>query len=62
LRTNYEQEKEESKHYAQAYLTSAQQGPMRRTDTTVAWTNFEQKYDDIGEPTYELKLEHATTC
>ena len=26
------------------------------SDVPMAWTNFEQKYHDIGEPTYELKL------
>lgn len=43
---------------AAPYVKSAQRGPVRRTvtDTTVAWTNFEQKYDDIGENTYELVL------
>jgi tRNA G46 methylase TrmB len=37
-------------------------GPTRRqrckstTTTTTAWTNFEIKYDSVGEPTYELVL------
>jgi hypothetical protein len=32
-------------------------GPIERIDKSVAWTNFEKKYDDIGELTYELLLQ-----
>ena len=39
------------------YLASAERGPMDRIDKSVAWTNFEKKYDDTGEKTYELVLE-----
>lgn len=42
---------------AEPYVASAQQGPTERVDKTIAWTNFEQKYDDVGEPTYEMTLE-----
>ena len=46
------------------YLASAKQGPVERTDKTIAWTNFEKKYDDCGEQTYELVLERCppTLC
>lgn len=43
-------------NYAARYLQDAQQGPMERTDRSIAWTNFEKKYDDSGEQTYELLL------
>lgn len=39
------------------YLDSANGGPHERTDKLVSWTNFEAKYDNIGERTYELVLE-----
>jgi tRNA (guanine-N7-)-methyltransferase len=39
------------------YLVSAERGPTERIDKSVAWTNFEKKYDDTGEKTYELVLE-----
>lgn len=42
---------------ARPYFESALDGPVRRTNLTMAWTNFEKKYDDVGEPTFELKLE-----
>jgi tRNA G46 methylase TrmB len=42
---------------AMPYLESARQGPIQRTNLTIAWTNFERKYDQVGEPTYELRLE-----
>jgi tRNA G46 methylase TrmB len=38
------------------YLESAKQGPHERIDKSVAWTNFEAKYDKVGERTYELIL------
>ena len=41
---------------ARPYVSSARHGPQERTDKTVAWTNFERKYDTVGEPTYELRL------
>ena len=41
------------------YLASARKGPVERTDKSVAWTNFEKKYDDCGEQTYELVLEKS---
>lgn len=43
-------------NYAARYLHDAQQGPMERIDRSIAWTNFEKKYDDSGELTYELLL------
>jgi tRNA (guanine-N7-)-methyltransferase len=41
------------------YVDAAKRGPLERIDKTIAWTNFEQKYDTVGEPTYELLLERA---
>jgi hypothetical protein len=38
------------------YIESAKIGPVERTDKSLAMTNFEAKYDKIGEPTYELLL------
>ncbi|KAL7560436.1 hypothetical protein ACA910_016182 [Epithemia clementina (nom. ined.)] len=40
---------------AQALVTEHGVQPrMPRSGTTLAWTNFEQKYDAVEEPTYEL--------
>lgn len=39
------------------YLDDARKGPIERLDKTFAWTNFEKKYDVIGELTYELILQ-----
>lgn len=47
------------KNIAEQCVSSALKGPAPRTDLTHAWTNFEKKYDDVGETTYELRL-HAT--
>lgn len=41
---------------AAPYVASAKMGPQPRTDRTLAYTNFEAKYDNVGEPTYELIL------
>jgi tRNA G46 methylase TrmB len=52
-------------NYACPYVASARQGPHQRTDKILAWTNFERKYDNVGEPTYELLLkrqEEITGC
>jgi tRNA G46 methylase TrmB len=38
------------------YYENAVKGPKERVDKTIAWTNFEKKYDDVGEKTYELIL------
>uniref|UniRef100_A0A6U6HFK9 tRNA (guanine(46)-N(7))-methyltransferase n=1 Tax=Odontella aurita TaxID=265563 RepID=A0A6U6HFK9_9STRA len=38
------------------YMTDALRGPVERTDKSIAWTNFEKKYDNSDEPTYELVL------
>ena len=38
------------------YYKNALEGPKQRIDKAVAWTNFEKKYDDVGENTYELIL------
>ena len=38
------------------YYENAMIGPKERIDKEVAWTNFEKKYDDVGEKTYELIL------
>lgn len=53
---NLPSSKDGDDNYARPYLQSAQRGPTRRTDKSVAWTNFEQKYDATGEETYELLL------
>jgi tRNA G46 methylase TrmB len=42
------------------YLLDAQLGPIERLDKSQAWTNFEKKYDDSVEPTYELLLRQST--
>jgi tRNA G46 methylase TrmB len=44
------------KNYAAPYRSDAKLGPQERIDKTVAWTNFEKKYDNVGETTYELVL------
>ena len=46
----------ESTNCALPYVDDASNGPKERTDKTIAWTNFEKKYDDVGEKTYELLL------
>jgi SAM-dependent methyltransferase len=38
------------------YLSSAKVGPIERIDKSVALTNFEAKFDNVGESTYELIL------
>mmetsp|Transcript_53566 Transcript_53566/g.130440 ORF Transcript_53566/g.130440 Transcript_53566/m.130440 type:complete len:534 (+) Transcript_53566:1232-2833(+) len=44
------------------YVESARIGPIERIDEELALTNFEAKYDKIGEPTYELILDpHQTS-
>ena len=38
-------------------MEDAQKGPQERVDKSIAFTtNFEKKYDDVGEKTYELVL------
>jgi len=39
------------------YLSSAKKGPAERIDKSIALTNFESKYDNVGESTFELRLE-----
>lgn len=46
---------------AKPYIKAALQGPRERTDKSVAWTNFEKKYDDAGEKTYEIVFEYCIT-
>lgn len=48
-------------NYASPYLEDAKIGPTERINKSRAWTNFEKKYDDIGEPTYELLLRPTTS-
>ncbi len=43
-------------NFALPYYENALSGPKERTDKAIAWTNFEKKYDDVGEKTYELIL------
>jgi tRNA G46 methylase TrmB len=45
-----------SNNQASLYFKSAKVGPHKRTDKTLPLTNFEAKYDNVGEPTYELIL------
>jgi tRNA G46 methylase TrmB len=56
----YEQKSGVNSHenVALPYLESAKKGPHERTDKTIALTNFEAKYDTVGEPTYELILSY----
>ena len=42
---------------ALTYIDSAKKGPSERIDKSVALTNFESKYDNVGERTFELILE-----
>jgi hypothetical protein len=47
---------------ARYYRASALLGPVpthadQSMGTAVAWTNFEEKYQGVGEPTFELVLE-----
>lgn len=49
-------ESHETLNAAASYVKDARKGPKERTDKNVAMTNFEKKYDDIGEKTYELLL------
>ena len=61
----YESSSSSSTHqdnHALPYLASARRGPEKRTDKTIAWTNFEQKYDDVGEETYELIFRSIINC
>ena len=56
----YENEDCSDNNLASPYLESAKTGPTERTDKSVAMTNFEAKYDTVGEPTFELILEQQT--
>lgn len=58
----YDKQETHGKNYAQPYMQSATSDEsirQRRPQDEIAWTNFEQKYDDIGEPTYELTLKRT---
>lgn len=41
------------------YLESARKGPVQRMEKNVPWTNFEAKYDRVGERTFELRLDYG---
>ena len=56
IANEYYEEKDDKTNPIRPYVESAIDGPKERIDKSVAYTNFEQKYDLIGEPTYELKL------
>lgn len=45
--------------HARPYMDSAKKGPVERINKSVAWTNFEKKYDDVGEKTFELVSEKS---
>lgn len=51
-----ESQEDDEVNVARPYLAAAKVGPKERTDKTIGWTNFERKYDQVGEPTYELIL------
>lgn len=44
------------KNYAQRYLASTQEEAKLLDLTLIPWTNFEEKYHNVGERTYELVL------
>jgi hypothetical protein len=44
------------KNYAQRYLASTQEEAKLLDPTLIPWTNFEEKYHNVGERTYELVL------
>jgi SAM-dependent methyltransferase len=46
-----------SKNPALPYLASAKYGPCERQIQSIPWTNFEAKYDNVGEQTFELTLQ-----
>ena len=50
-----------AENLALPYLTSAMNGPKERIDKSLSLTNFESKYDKVGEVTYELVLERNDT-
>lgn len=59
--SEYYTNKNDGQDFASKFVESAKRDDCitkRRSseDFQLAWTNFEQKYHDIGEPTYELKL------
>lgn len=43
-------------NYATPYVSDARQGPIERIEKSMAWTNFEKKYDECDERTYDLIL------
>ena len=47
---------EGTENFARPYLEDAQKGPQERVDKSIAFTNFEKEFDDVGEKTYELVL------
>jgi tRNA G46 methylase TrmB len=57
----YAEQDESIQNFAEPYLSSAQLGPVPRTDKEVSLTNFERKYDAVGESTYELRLVASST-
>ena len=56
---NNEDDIRDSENLALPYFSSAKKGPTERTDKSVGLTNFESKYDNVGESTYELLLERS---
>mmetsp|Transcript_16693 Transcript_16693/g.34383 ORF Transcript_16693/g.34383 Transcript_16693/m.34383 type:complete len:407 (-) Transcript_16693:99-1319(-) len=53
---NNEDDISDTKNLALPYVSSAKKGPTERMDKSVGLTNFESKYDNVGESTYELLL------
>jgi SAM-dependent methyltransferase len=56
----HKKEQQSNKNPMSRYVESARRGPVERQNKTVALTNFEAKYDKIGESTYELVLRSST--
>jgi tRNA G46 methylase TrmB len=47
---------ENNNNPALPYVSSAKRGPREYLVPSIPWTNFEAKYDNVGEQTYELNL------
>lgn len=47
-------------NFALPYIDDARNGPLERLDKSLSLTNFEKKYDNVGERTFELKLRRSS--
>mmetsp|Transcript_4651 Transcript_4651/g.8916 ORF Transcript_4651/g.8916 Transcript_4651/m.8916 type:complete len:325 (+) Transcript_4651:75-1049(+) len=50
---------ESSDNFALPYIHDANIGPLERMDKSVSFTNFEKKYDNVGENTFQLQLRRS---